>query len=108
MCEGYLSEALVAGSTEFSSSGNNFPSCSCRHHLRGQDCDWAVSTYGGGDRGLIQSIVLAQRYYVQIRCGPAVPAPRCRADMGMVLIMVVPCLEDPGAMPRMVGLVPAA
>lgn len=37
----------------------------------------------------------------------AVPAPACRADMGMVLMMVVPGLEEPEAMPR-IDLVVAA
>lgn len=59
----------------------------------------------GGDK---ESVVLFQRYYVPISHAPAVPAPPCRADMGMVLMMVVPGLDDPGAMPRMVDLVVAA
>lgn len=40
-------------------------------------------------------------------CVLGVPAPPCRADMGMVLMMVVPGLDDPGATPRMVDLVEA-
>lgn len=34
----------------------------------------------------------------------SIPAPPCRADMGMVLKMVVPGLEPVGDTPRMVGL----
>lgn len=47
-------------------------------------------------------------YYVIISHAQPVPAPPCRADMGMVLMIVVPGLEDPGAMPRMVDLVVVA
>lgn len=36
-------------------------------------------------------------------CAGVVPAPPCKADTGMVLMMVVPGLEAAGAMPRMVG-----
>lgn len=63
---------------------------------------------GEGVRGANQSVVLFPRYLVPISHAPALPAPPCRADMGMVLMMVVPGLEEPGAMPKMVDLAVAA
>lgn len=103
MC--YLCEALLAGSTDFRYSGDDFTSSPRCHHLGGQDGNRAVTCRGEGL--FSQSNYFIVKDTSSVRCVLGVPAPPCRADMGMVLMMVVPGLDDPGAMPRMVDLAEA-
>lgn len=63
---------------------------------------------GSWERGVLMDQWCSFKGIMLISHAQVRPAPPCSADMGMVLMMVVPGFEDPGVMPRMVDLVVAA